>query len=151
MRFSARAVKTLPRTWFMSVTVLSLPDSEANSAASFSDSRRCCSSRAWWMQKEGWPFLRSMRQVRPSENWRRHLLLFRSGESEFMETSREDGIATETLRAPRQEVRKILLGDAATSALATGRRILQAKCYRNRYVPVNIILRVTENTDFNVD
>jgi len=51
----------------MSVTVLSLPEREANSAASFSDSRRCCSSRAWWMQKEEWPFLRSMRQVRPSE------------------------------------------------------------------------------------
>ncbi len=51
----------------MSVTVLSLPEREANSAASFSDSRRCSSSRAWWMQKEGWPFLRSMRQVRPSE------------------------------------------------------------------------------------
>jgi hypothetical protein len=46
MRFSARAVKTLPRTWFMSVTVLSLPEREANSAASFSDSRRCSSSRA---------------------------------------------------------------------------------------------------------
>src|SRR5712671_7669147 len=84
MRFSARAVKTLPRTWFMSVTVLSLPDREANSAASFSDSRRWCSSRAWWMQKEEWPFLRSMRQVRPSEVWRRHLLLLGSRESEFI-------------------------------------------------------------------
>jgi len=63
----SEAVKTLPRTWFMSVTVLSLPEREANSAASFSDSRRCSSSRAWWMQKEEWPFLRSMRQVRPSE------------------------------------------------------------------------------------
>ena len=38
MRFSARAVKTLPSTWFMSVTVLSLPEREANSAASLSDS-----------------------------------------------------------------------------------------------------------------
>src|SRR5258708_23903048 len=84
MRFSARAMKTLPRTWFMSVTVLSLPEREANSAASFSDSRRCCSSRAWWMQKEEWPFLRSMGQVRRSEVWRRHLLLLGSRESEFI-------------------------------------------------------------------
>jgi len=30
-----QAVKTLPRTWFISVTVLSLPEREANSAASF--------------------------------------------------------------------------------------------------------------------
>src|SRR6266404_7510571 len=153
MRFSARAVKTLPRTWFMSVTVLSLPEREANSAASFSDSRRWCSSRAWWMQKEGWPFLRSMRQVRPSEVWRRHLLLLGSWESEFIGTSREDGNATDTLRAPRQEEERIWLGDAATSALATGRRLLQAKCYRNRHVSVNIILRhiilrATENTGF---
>src|SRR5882757_8448761 len=151
MRFSARAVKTLPRTWFMSVIVLSLPEREANSAASFSDSRRCSSSRAWWMQKEGWPFLRSMRQVRPSEVWRRHLLLLGSRESEFIWNLKRKWIASETQRAPIQEGRKILLGDAATSALATGRRILQAKCYRNRYVPVNIILRATENTDFNVD
>src|SRR5260370_1241065 len=81
MRFSARAVKTLPRTWFMSGTVLSLPEREANSAASFSDSRRCCSSRAWWMQKEEWPFLRSMRQVRPSAHSRRRLLLLESKEA----------------------------------------------------------------------
>ena len=76
----------------MSVTVLSLPEREANSAASFSDSRRCCSSRAWWMQKEGWPFLRSMRQVRPSENWWRHLLLFGSSGSEFIENLRKEMI-----------------------------------------------------------
>src|SRR5713226_9319436 len=82
MRFSARAVKTLPRTWFMSVTVLSLPEREANSAASFSDSRSCCSSRAWKTQRVGWSFLRDMRQERPSVNWRRHLLLFGSGESD---------------------------------------------------------------------
>src|SRR5258708_4547517 len=83
MRFSARAMKTLPRTWFMSVTVLSLPEREANSAASFSDSRRCCSSRAWWMQKEEWPFLRSMRQVRPAEDSGGHLLLFGLKGGEF--------------------------------------------------------------------
>src|SRR5579863_9349220 len=83
MRFSARATKTLPRTWFMSVTVLSLPESEANSAASFSVSRSCCSSRAWKMQRVAWPFLRGMRQERASENWRRHLLL-ESRESEFI-------------------------------------------------------------------
>jgi hypothetical protein len=95
--------------------------------------------------------LRSMRQVRPSEVWRRHLLLLGSWESEFIGTSREDGNATDTLRAPRQEEKRIFLGDAATGALATGRGILQAECYRNRYVPVNVILRATENTDFNVD
>src|SRR5712671_6605148 len=93
MRFSARAVKTLPRTWFMSVTVLSLPEREANSAASFSDSRRCCSSWAWWMQKEEWPFLRSMRQVRPSEVWRRHLLLLGSSESNCIGNLWNDGFA----------------------------------------------------------
>src|SRR6266849_10697406 len=92
MRFSARAVKTLPRTWFMSVTVLSLPEREANSAASFSDSRSCCSSRAWKMQRVGWPFLRDMRQERPSVNWRRHLLLFGSGESDFIENLKREWI-----------------------------------------------------------
>src|SRR5258705_9678049 len=96
MRFSASAVKTLPRTWFMSVTVLSLPEREANSAANFSDSRRCCSSRAWWMQKEGWPFLRSMRQVRPSENWRRQLLLLEAGESDFIGTSGKKDLPRQT-------------------------------------------------------
>ncbi len=35
----------------MSVTVLSLPEREANSAASFSDSMSRCSSRAWKMQR----------------------------------------------------------------------------------------------------
>jgi hypothetical protein len=52
--------------------------------------------------------------------------------------------------AQRQKEERILFGNAATSALATGRRILQVKCYRNRYVPVNIILRATENTDFKL-
>src|ERR1700692_280176 len=83
MRFSARAVKTLPRTWFMSVTVLRLPEREANSAASFSVSRSCCSSRAWKMQRVSWPFLRGMRQERPSGNLRRDLFL-ESRESEFI-------------------------------------------------------------------
>src|SRR5258706_13011582 len=92
MRFSARAVKTLPRTWFMSVTVLSLPEREANSAASLSDSRSCCSSRAWKMQRVGWSFLRSMRQERPSANLRRHLLLFESVESDFIWELREERI-----------------------------------------------------------
>src|SRR5260221_10169706 len=92
MRFSARAVKTLPRTWFMSVTVLSLPEREANSAASLSDSRSCCSSRAWKMQRVGCPFLRSMRQERPSENWRRHLLLLESVESDFIGNLRKERI-----------------------------------------------------------
>src|SRR6266404_5393253 len=93
MRFSARAVKTLPRTWFMSVTVLSLPEREANSAASLSDSSCCCSSRAWKMQREGWPFLRSMRQERPSENWRRHLLLLESWESDCIGNLTKEGFA----------------------------------------------------------
>src|SRR5882762_9861637 len=91
MRFSASAVKTLPRTWFMSVMVLSLPEREANSAASFSDSRSCCSSRAWKMQRVGWPFLRDMRQERPSENWRRHLLVLESNGSEFILKPQERG------------------------------------------------------------
>src|SRR5579864_9617205 len=108
MRFSARATKTLPRTWFMSVTVLSLPESEANSAASFSDSRSCCSSRAWKMQRVAWPFLRDMRQERPSENWRRHLLLFGSGESDFIANLKREGFArlrragAQTRRAQQQ-------------------------------------------------
>src|SRR6266852_5501619 len=92
MRFSARAVKTLPRTWFMSVTVLSLPEREANSAASLSDSRSCCSSRAWKMQRVEWPFLRIMRQERPSVNWRTHLLLFGSWESDFIGNLRKEWI-----------------------------------------------------------
>src|SRR6266403_566176 len=118
MRFSAKAVKTLPRTWFMSVTVLSLPEREANSAASFSDSRRCCSSRAWWMQKEEWPFLRSMRQVQPSEVWRRHLLLFGSSESEFIgNLKRERNLphltrraGTDTQRAQRKTRDSLFMG-----------------------------------------
>jgi hypothetical protein len=64
-----------------------------------------------------------------------------------METSREEGIATETRRALSQKAERFFW-NAATSALATGRRILQVECYRNRHVPVNIILRVAENTDF---
>src|SRR5258707_6952555 len=93
MRFSASAVKPLPRTGFMSVTVLSLPDREANSAVSLSDSRSCCSSRAWKMQRVGWPFLRDMRQERPSENWRRHLLVLESNESGFIGNLRREGFA----------------------------------------------------------
>jgi hypothetical protein len=41
------------------------------------------------MQKEEWPFLRSMRQERSSEVWRRHLLLFGSNESEFITNLKE--------------------------------------------------------------
>src|SRR6266478_6241396 len=98
----------------MSVMVLSLPEREANSAASLSDSRSCCSSRAWKMQREGWPFLRDMRQERPSENWRRHLLLFGSRESDFIGDLWREGICppragrrTETRRAQRQVTKEV--------------------------------------------
>jgi hypothetical protein len=40
---------------------------------------------------------------------------------------------------------------ATRDALWIERGILQVECYRTRYVPVNIILRVIENADFNVD
>src|SRR5216684_6924322 len=126
MRFSARAVKTLPRTWFMSVTVLSLPDREANSAARLSDSRSCCSSRAWKTQRVGWSFLRSMRQERPSVNWRRHLLSFESKESDFIGNLRREGFGclrqpgprkagrrTETRRAQRQLTTELCYWNAA--------------------------------------
>jgi hypothetical protein len=103
------------------------------------------------MQKEEWPFLRSMRQVRPSENWRRHLLLFVSVESDCIGNLKRRWDCHRHTESTETGGGTNFVRDAATSALATGRRILQAKCYRNRYVPVNIILRATENTDFNVD
>src|SRR5216684_1921914 len=132
MRFSARAVKTLPRTWFMSVMVLSLPDREANSAASLSDSRSCCSSRAWKIQSEGWPFLRDMRQERPSVNWRRHLLVLESNGSEFIGSlwkewicPPEAGRRTETRRAQRQLTKEFCYRDAAEMCFAAGRKTLR--------------------------
>jgi len=65
--------------------------------------------------------------VRPSENWRRHLVAVGiEGVLNSFGTSREDGIATETLRARETGRAENLLRDAATSALAIGRRILQA-------------------------
>src|SRR6266849_7952749 len=124
MRFSARAAKTLPRTWFMSVTVLSLPEREANSAASLSDSRSCCSSWAWRMQRVGWPFLRSMRQERPSVNSRRHLLLFGSSESDFIGDLRKEGFATEARRTRRQRTgRKLSRGMLLRCVLWLGAKL----------------------------
>ena len=56
----------------MCVTVLSLPEREANSAASLSDSRSCFAGVE--DAESGMALWRGMRQERPSVNWRRHLL-----------------------------------------------------------------------------
>src|SRR6266446_6440832 len=53
------------------------------------------------MQRVGWPFLRSMRQERPSENWRRHLLLFGSGESGFIGNLKREWICPPEAGRPR--------------------------------------------------
>src|SRR5580692_420982 len=70
MRSWATAVKSLPRTWLMSVAVRKSPWREVEiSAPRLWDSRSWSASRAWKTQKLGWAGLRSMRQLRPSENW----------------------------------------------------------------------------------
>jgi hypothetical protein len=94
--------------------------------------------------------------VRPSENWRRHLLLVRSWGSDFIGNlkRRKDLPAYNGGQAQRHGERRdairegILLRDAAKVFSRSGRGILQGGCYRKRYVPVNIILRVTENAGF---
>ncbi len=128
----------------MSVTVLSLPERDANSAASLSDSRSCCSSRAWKMQRAGWPFLRSMRQVRPSVNWRRHLLLFGSRESDFIGDLSRDGFAPPGAGRPqrheehREKRETVCLWDAAEACSLR----LGAESYRSDVTAESMYLSI---------
>src|SRR5580698_3627855 len=70
MRFWATAMKSLPRTWLMSVAVRKSPWREAEiSPPRRWDSMRWSSWRAWNAQKDRWAGLRNMRQQRSSENW----------------------------------------------------------------------------------
>src|SRR5579859_7311146 len=74
IRSWATAMKSLPRTWLMSIAVRKSPwrDAEISPPRRW-DSRSWSSWRAWKAQKEEWSGLRNIRQRRPSENrnWQR--------------------------------------------------------------------------------